>query len=237
MILDSSKNPCIALISAAGKGSRMNLDINKQYIKIKGIPILARTIKKFQECDQIDEIILIVNEKDIVFCKESIVDFFGFSKVKKIVSGGSQRYISVYNGLKSINESQSIVVVHDGVRPFVSLDTIKNCIAACKNYGSAVAGVKVKDTIKKSDPENNIEETIDRKFIWTIQTPQVFKCDLLSMAYEKAFKEGFTGTDDSSYVERIGIYPKLVHGGYENIKITTQEDLIFAEAILDKESK
>ena len=224
-----------ALITAAGKGSRMNMDINKQYIEIGGKPILARTIQIFEECDQVDEIILVVNSNDIVYCKQNIIDAFGFQKVAAIVAGGETRQESVYNGLIQINESCGIVLIHDGARPFVSGESIVESIAIADESGSACVAVPVKDTIKSADRDNLVQQTLDRSMLWSIQTPQTFRYHLILEAHKKALEDGFSGTDDAMLVERLGHPLRLVYGSYYNIKITTEEDLVMAEAIAARE--
>jgi 2-C-methyl-D-erythritol 4-phosphate cytidylyltransferase len=229
---------CSAVIVAAGKGTRMKLDINKQYVHINGEPVLARALKAFEMCPAIDEIILVVNSQEIVYCKQNIADLFGFQKLKAITAGGEQRQNSVYNGLKEISGRCDIVLVHDGARPFVDERTINDCIDAAARYGAACAAVPVKDTIKTGDADSFICDTLDRNSLWSIQTPQAFNFELLKNAHEAAAEDGFMGTDDAVLAERGGKPVKLVMGSYFNIKITTREDLIIAEAIarsLDEE--
>jgi 2-C-methyl-D-erythritol 4-phosphate cytidylyltransferase len=222
------------VIVAAGKGTRMNMDINKQYVEVAGKPVLVRTLEAFQNCEVINEIILVVNEQDIIYCKQDIIEKFGFSKVKSIVSGGTERQYSVYNGLKEISNSSEIVLIHDGARPFIRNEDIINSIDAAYEFGAAGVAVPVKDTIKICDSEGMIKETPDRKLMWAIQTPQAFKSPIIVEAYKKAIEDGFIGTDDCMLVERLGHKVKLVMGSYENIKITTKEDLVVAEAIIDQ---
>ncbi len=231
---NSGKKIC-ALITAAGKGSRMNMDINKQYIEIGGKPILARTIGIFEECGRVDEIILVVNGNDIVYCKQNIVDTFGFRKVAAIVAGGDTRQASVYNGLSHLKEDCGIVLIHDGARPFVSEESIMESVAVADEFGAACVAVPVKDTIKSADDKNVVRETLDRSRLWSVQTPQTFNYGLILDAHRKALEAGFAGTDDAMLVERLGHPLRLVYGSYYNIKITTEEDLVLAEAIADRE--
>ena len=222
-----------AVIVAAGKGTRMNLDVNKQYIEIRGIPVLVRTLQAFESCGIINEIVLVVNEADIMYCKQEIIDSFRFGKIKSIVCGGKERQQSVYNGLAGADKSTDIVVIHDGARPFITEECIAESVRDALEHGAACAAVPVKDTIKTADQGNFIESTPDRSKLWAIQTPQAFKYDLIMKAHESARHDGFTGTDDAVLIERLGHRVRLVMGDYLNIKITTQEDLIFAEAIAD----
>lgn len=219
------------IVVAAGQGTRMNLDKKKQYIEIKGETILSRTIRAFQVNDLVDEIILVVNSDEIFFCKNEIVQARGFSKVISIVAGGYDRQESVYNGLKEVNEECSVVLIHDGARPFVDEQIIHTCIEGALSFEAVCAAVPVKDTVKTVDEEGYITITHNRAALWAVQTPQAFSCPLILEAHLKAKEEGFRGTDDSVLVERLGKKVKLVMGSYNNIKITTQEDLVFAEAI------
>lgn len=221
-----------AIITAAGKGTRMNSELNKQYIEIAGIPVLARTLAVFQECEYIDEIIVVVNEDDINFCRHRIVEHYNFSKVKALVSGGTERQNSVYKGLCAAKPDCEIVLIHDGARPFVTNNNIVNCINAAKAYGACGLGVRLKDTVKISDQNGFVEATPDRSSLWSIQTPQGFGYKLIMNAHEKAIKSGYIGTDDMVLVERHGIPVKIVEGNYQNIKITTPEDLVIGEAIV-----
>lgn len=220
-----------AVIVAGGKGKRMNTDINKQYIEIDGIPVLARTLSPFQDCGLVDEIVLVVCKEDIIYCKQNIVDVYGLDKVKIIVSGGAQRQNSVYNGLLGVDKQCDIVLIHDGARPFITVDNITDSIIAAKEHGAAGLAVRVKDTVKTADNKGFITGTVDRERLWFIQTPQTFKYEIIKRAHEKAIEDGFIGTDDAMLVERIGQRVVLVEGSYNNIKITTQEDLVNAETI------
>lgn len=228
-----AKNELFAsvVIVAAGKGTRMNMDVNKQYLEILDKPVLARTIQPFEDCDEINEIILVVNSHDILFCKQEIVDRYGFTKVKSIVSGGSRRQDSVFNGLKDVNPGCDVVLIHDGARPFVSENLIVQCIHGAYESGAVCAGVPVKDTIKTADGQGYITGTLDRSLLWATQTPQSFRLSLIMEAHCMAGKDDFEGTDDAVLVERLGHKVKFVMGSYDNIKITTREDLPVAEAI------
>lgn len=225
-----------AIIVAAGKGTRMNMEINKQYIELEGKPVLARTLGEFQDCVQIDEIVLVVNEADILFCKKQIIEQYGLDKVKAIVAGGTERQKSVFNGLEAVRQDAEVVLIHDGARPFVSLESIQNSISAAMEFGGSVVAVPVKDTIKMSDGNGFISQTIDRSSLWSIQTPQAFRLDLIMKAHQKAVEDEFQGTDDAVLLERLGYQLKLIMGGYDNIKITTKEDLLIAEAIIKARS-
>lgn len=224
-----------AVVVAAGRGTRMNMDINKQYIEISGMPVLARTLQVFEDCDFIDEIVVVVSPQDILYCKQNIIDAYGLEKVKSLVSGGSERQTSVYNGLKEVDMHCDIVLIHDGARPFISRGSILDSVRSAFEFGAACVAVPAKDTVKVCDQEGFIKETLDRSALWMIQTPQTFRYDLIMRAHQKALEDGFNGTDDAVLMERLGYRTKLVMGSYYNIKITTQEDLIIAEAIAGSE--
>lgn len=220
------------VIAAAGKGSRMGIETNKQYLELQGKPVLAVTIQRFEECDLIDEIIVAANEAEVEFCRKNILERFGFKKVKAIVPGGPTRRKSVYNGLCRVSPGSGIVLIHDGARPFIEAHTIEACIDAAERFGAAVAAVPAKDTIKRADGEGFVDETVDRSNLWYIQTPQAFRFRLIMDAHMKAEQDGFEGTDDAILTERLGHKVKLVTGSYTNIKITTREDLIMAKAMV-----
>ncbi len=220
-----------AIITAAGKGTRMNSDINKQYLDIAGIPVLARTIASFEKCDAITDIIVVVNEDDIQYCRSNIIEQYNFSKVKALIRGGSERQNSVYKGLCASDKSSKIVLIHDGARPFVSNKNIIDCVLAAKEYGACGIGVRLKDTIKICDQNGFVKTTPDRSSLWSIQTPQAFTYDIIMNAHKMAIQSGYIGTDDLVLVERQGIQVKIIEGSYQNIKITTPEDLIIGESI------
>ena len=220
-----------AIIAAAGKGQRMNRGINKQFIILKGKPVLMHTLEVFDNHPLVEKIVIVTGKDEIKFCQENILKRFNFQKRIKVVAGGKERQDSVYNGLQEVNES-GLVIIHDGARPFLTKDMISSLSVSAKKYGAAIIGVPVKDTVKIVDEEQFVQGTPDRRTLWLIQTPQCFKREVILKAHEVAKSEGFYGTDDASLVERIGIKVKILTGSYENIKITTPEDLIIGENIL-----
>jgi 2-C-methyl-D-erythritol 4-phosphate cytidylyltransferase len=224
----------VALIPAAGSGSRMGTTQRKPYLTLEGKPILVHTLTVFEQCSLIKEVLLIVSSSDLEYSGTSIVETYKLTKVNKIVVGGAKRQDSVWEGLKALEGQYGLVMVHDGVRPFVSQGIVENAIHETAYYGATVAAVPVKDTIKIVSKEAEVVETIDRSRVWAVQTPQTFKYDILKMAYEKAYEDGFYGTDDASLVERLGMKVKIIPGSYDNIKITTPSDLVMGEAILKK---
>lgn len=219
------------VIVAAGTGSRMNMGINKQFIKLEEKEIIAYTIEKFYNNSNIEDIVVVVKEDESEFFKKEILDKYNFKNIK-IAYGGKERQDSVYNGLKSLDKKCDIVLIHDGARPFVSDKIIDNCIEEVKEHKAIVVGVPVKDTIKVIDNDKNIVDTPNRSVLWAVQTPQTFDYNILIDAYKDAFKSGFYGTDDAMLVERIGYKVKMVEGSYNNIKITTKEDLSVGSQIL-----
>lgn len=214
-----------AIVLAAGKGSRMQSDIPKQFMELNGYPVLYYALKTFED-SFVDEVILVCREGDIPFCRKEIVEKYRFSKVKKIISGGRERYQSVQKGIQAIEESD-YVYIHDGARPFVTQDILMRAQERVEKCNACVVGMPVKDTIKIADKEGNIKDTPDRNYVWQIQTPQVFSYDIIKAAYEKLEDTADTNfTDDAMVVEKMLHYPvQLVLGSYDNIKITTPEDM------------
>ena len=222
------KKKCTAIVLAAGQGKRMGTKVQKQYLEIQGKPVLYYSLNTFQQSDIIDEIILVVGENQEEYCKKEFVDKYHFTKVKKIVTGGSERYYSVWNGLKVTEEGY--VFIHDGARPFVTEDILERAYQLVLENKACVVGMPVKDTIKIVNDTGYAIDTPNRNYVWTIQTPQVFETELVKEAYSKIMKESnIIVTDDAMVVEQmLGIQVKLVTGTYENIKITTPEDILIA---------
>jgi len=219
----------IAVILAAGKGLRMGGEIPKQYMELEGRPVLAHTLAAFDNSPSIDTLVIVSNDAQQV--REKVLVPFPVSKPVFFVQGGQERQHSVYNALKFIEDCE-IVAIHDGVRPLIASDVIEKSIAAARLYGACAVGMPCKDTVKEIDENGFAVHTPDRSRIWIIQTPQTFNFALLKSAYEKAERDGYLGTDDSSLVERTGHPVRLIEGGYHNIKITTREDLWFASNFL-----
>lgn len=222
-----------AIIVAGGQGLRMRMPQRKQYLELNGIPVLAHTLKTFDACSLISEICLVVPVKDHDYCLNSIVNPLSPSKPIRLVSGGDERQQSVYNGLKSLVMTlDDIVVIHDGVRPFVTDQHIKDCIAFARECGAAILAIPVSDTLKIADDQGMIEKTLDRNRIWAAQTPQAFSFGLIWEAHETAIRQNWRGTDDASLVEALGQKVRLVQGSRNNLKITTQEDVLLARNLL-----
>ena len=213
----------IAIITAAGYGKRMGKP--KQFLEIYGKPILERTISVFEQAKIIDEIIVVVNEEDVARVKKS-------GKVRQVISGGRKRQDSVFNALNVLPEDVEIVAIHDGARPFVTPEIIEQAVSEAIKVGAVVVGVPVKDTIKSVRSSGlGVRSTLNRNELWAAQTPQVFKKDIILKAYQDG-KDKFQVTDDAMLVEKMGKPVKMVMGSYQNIKITTPEDLIVAQGIL-----
>lgn len=226
-----------AIIVASGKGKRMGADINKVFINIKDKPILAYTIEAFERNVDIDNIIIVASKDEINYCEKEIVEKYGFTKVKRIVAGGSERQKSVINGLKAIQEKLcDIILIHDGARPFVNSDIIKNGIRYAGIYGACACGVKPKDTIKIKDNNGMSKCTLDRDSLIAVQTPQCFKYQLILKAHIYAESENFKATDDTAIAEFAGNKVFLYEGSYVNTKITTPEDLVLGTKIADNMS-
>ena len=222
------------IIAAAGKGKRMGKGYNKQYIPLGDKPIVAHTIEVFENMGLIDEIILVVGEGETALAEKDIIYKYNFKKVVKIVEGGAEREDSVYNGLKAVNINCDIVLIHDGIRPFITDSIIEKSIETAKDLGACVVAVRVKDTIKVVNKDMEVDYTPDRDALWAVQTPQTFRYELLLEAYEKLRISDMKVTDDAMLIERSGHTVKIIEGSYENIKITTPEDLILGEGILKK---
>ncbi len=220
-----------SIVVAAGRGSRMGTKEKKQYLFLKDKPLFIHTLELMEQQSRIKEIILVVPAEDLDFCK-NLCNKYSINKIHAVVPGGETRGASVYNGLKAVPEHSKLVVVHDGARPFLSQEVLEKVIDAGEKEGAAVAAVPVKDTIKEVDPNNMVQKTLERKYLWAVQTPQVFKKDILMDCYNRAIRDGISGTDDAAIVEAYNYPVKLVMGDYNNIKITTKEDLTFANYIL-----
>ena len=221
-----------AIIPASGVGVRMGQKTAKPYLLLDSMPILVHTLRIFEESPLIDAILLVVQNNDRAYVLNDIILPFGFTKVTDIISGGEMRQDSIRNALPSLANNHCLVVVHDGVRPLMEHHILEQVIEAAQHTGAAVVGVPVKDTCKTIDTSFFVQQTINRHGLYQIQTPQVFKKEILLTAYQEAYQNGFYGTDDASLVERMGLPVKVIAGSYENIKITTPDDLFQAESIV-----
>lgn len=226
------RNYCI--IVAAGKSRRMNSTVSKQFIFIGGKPILAYTIDAFEKSSLIDKIVLVINEAEIEKCKKIIVNKYNYKKLIKIVPGGKERQNSVFNGLKVLPSETNLVAIHDGARFLITPDIIDRAVRDAYDSNGVIVAMPIQDTIKETNSNKIISKTFNRDRLWAAQTPQVFPYSIIMKAHEKAREDNFFGTDDASLVERLGYEVDIVRGSVENIKITTNFDLILAEIILNK---
>ena len=220
-----------AVIVSAGNSTRMG-GINKQFLELDGMPVIAHSISAFQKCKYVDEIVIVTRESDIEEIK-NLINKYSFTKVSSVVCGGETRQLSVFNGIIKTSNDAQIVAIHDGARPLVSVKIIEETIKATAEYGAAATGVKVKDTVKVVDDNDNIVDTPDRAYMRFIQTPQVFDKKLYLDAVVSV-ENSNDFTDDCKLLEAYGKTVKFVDGDYENIKITTPEDIELAENYLKR---
>lgn len=224
-----------AIVLSAGKGTRMNSSVAKQYMELAGKPVLYHALKAFED-SIVDEVVVVAGEHDIEYVKKDIVEKYSFNKVSAVVCGGAYRFESVYNGLCAVSEKCETVFIHDGARPLVTSEMISELYLAVKEKGAVVAACPAKDTIKVVGDDNEVIDTPERKTLWQVQTPQVFEYQLVKEAYDRLIESGdVSATDDAMVVENYGkakVY--LVDTGYSNIKITTPEDMRIAEILMNK---
>jgi 2-C-methyl-D-erythritol 4-phosphate cytidylyltransferase len=221
----------VAIIPAAGEGRRMGSAVEKQFLHLRGIPILAHTLRVFEQSTKIDGIVLVVAAQQRLALESEVLGPHPCKKLLQVIDGGAERQDSVANGLRAIPPKCDLVVVHDGVRPLVSIALLEAVLEAAHDHGAAIAAIPAGDTVKQAESQK-VVATLERETIWLAQTPQVFQAELLRKAYENAAKDQAVVTDDAALVERIGVAVHLVHGSPENIKVTTPADLVVAEAIL-----
>lgn len=222
----------VAIIAAAGRGTRMASTTSKQFLMLDGIPVLAHTLRAFEAAKSINGVIMVGKAKDMDYCRENIEQAFGFKKIIAYVTGGRHRQDSVNNALRVLPDETKIVVIHDGARPLVSAELIDRTVAEAKHWPAVIVGNPVKDTIKRLTKEEVVDYTVDRGQLWAIHTPQAFKADVLIHAHRVAKQAKFYGTDDATLVEKINHPVRVITGDEDNIKITTPIDLIIAEAII-----
>lgn len=217
----------VAIVLAGGQGRRMQSEIPKQYLLLEGKPVLYYSLMAFEQ-SRVDEIVLVVGEGEVAYCKKEIVERYKIKKVTEIVVGGAERYHSVYAGLQACRDC-GVVLIHDGARPFLTAELLERSIEGGKQYRACVLGMPVKDTIKISDEKGYVKETPERAWVWAVQTPQSFAYQVVYGAYQRLMEEGGLVTDDAMVVEKFSTIPvRIIEGSYENIKITTPEDLMVA---------
>jgi len=224
----------VVLIPAAGSGVRMGSTVKKPYLLLAGRPMLYHTLAAFDRAPAVDQIIIAVAPGEEACCETDVVRKFPFKKKITIIAGGDMRQDSVRRLLERVPEETSLVLIHDGARPLITVDLIERALAETEKWQATVAAVPVKDTIQATDEAGFVQKTLPREQLWSIQTPQTFELRLIREAHCKALQDGFVGTDEGSLVARLGRPVKIIMGAYDNIKVTTPEDLIIAEALLKK---
>ncbi len=222
----------VALVPAAGRGTRIGGPTAKQFIALGGQPLLVHALRVLQASAPVSEVILAVPDAEREYCLREVVERHGFSKVTTIVPGGAQRQDSVRHALVAVEDEAEIILIHDAVRPFLTVDMIERVVRRAGEVGAAIVGVPMRDTVKEVGPDWLIKQTKDRRHLWLAQTPQAFRAGLLSEVHRKAHLEGVHATDDAQLLEHFGHPVAVVEGSMENIKITRPEDLIIGEAIL-----
>ncbi len=221
------------IIPAAGFGERMGAAIGKQFLLLDERPILVHTLERFEQSPDIDEIIVATQRSSFPIIEE-MQRKYSLTKLRPPVEGGERRQDSIARALKFVDPSAEIIAVHDAVRPFVRLKEISQSIETARYFGASILAVRAKDTMKLASTDGRVEKTLNRSSLWSVQTPQTFQRKILIDAYEFAAANDITATDDSYLAERIGILPIIVEGSYENIKITTPDDLLLAELLLKR---
>ncbi len=221
-----------AVVPAGGSGTRMGNEIPKQFLQLSGVPLLIHALRVLESSRTITEIVVVVPEDAVTSCRDELLPQFAFSKVSKVTAGGARRQDSVRNGLQAVDERTTIVVVHDAVRPFVTGAMVEQVVDGARTHGAAIAAIPLHDTVKRAAPDGMIETTLDRQRLWSAQTPQAFKVELLREAHRSSRQSGVEATDDAFLVEQIGHHVAIVHGSPDNIKVTRPEDLVMGEAIL-----
>jgi 2-C-methyl-D-erythritol 4-phosphate cytidylyltransferase len=225
----------VAVIPAAGAGVRMGTDLAKQFLDFDGRPLLSVTLEGFQACRAIDGVIVVVPSGSVAHCRETIIDPYGLTKVKKVIEGGARRQDSVRSGIEASGDDCELVVIHDGVRPCVDPDLIERAVAAARKDRAVITALPAKETVKEVDEDNRVLKTHDRRRIWLVQTPQVFLRKDLLTAHYRALEEGWEAmTDDALLMERMGIPVRVIEGTEDNIKVTTPHDLELAKYLLKK---
>lgn len=228
----TNKNKIAAVVPAAGLGRRFGTGKNKPMYELLGRPLVVWVLDAIQLVEEVSEIVLVVKEADMEIAHD-LAERYKFAKVRRIVPGGKERQDSVYNGLRALDEDTFTVVIHDGARPLVDGRLIKYSLACLEGFDGVVAGVPVKDTIKSvKDKALIVNETLDRSTLWAIQTPQTFNYAKIMEAHRLARTEGFYATDDAALIERCGGSIRIIEGSYQNLKITTMEDISIAEKYL-----
>lgn len=221
-----------AIIVAAGQGTRIGGMLSKQYLPLDGVPILRRSLDVFTQSGQFQQVVVVVAPADMAYCQREILDGLLSGPPPRLIAGGRERQESVFNGLEAVDgQDDDVVLIHDGVRPFLSLEVLENCLKGTRTHGACIAAVPARDTLKRAAADGHVIQTLPRAAIWQAQTPQGFRLGLIREAHQRARADGFRSTDDAQLVERLGHPVAIVPGSRFNIKITTPEDLPLAEAL------
>jgi 2-C-methyl-D-erythritol 4-phosphate cytidylyltransferase len=227
----------VAIIPAAGAGVRMGIDRPKQYLELDGRPLLSVTLERFLVCPSVAAVILVAPPEDLDYCRKMVVEPLDINKSVQIVAGGKRRQDSVLKGIEASEGDFELVLIHDGVRPLVTISLIENVIFAARKGGAAIAALPSKETVKEIGEDLMVTKTYDRRFVRLVQTPQVFQYNDILYAHRKAVEEGWDDvTDDASLLEKIGIPIRVLEGGEDNIKVTTPYDLDLARYLLKRQS-
>ena len=227
----------VAIVVAAGKGTRFGGETPKPLVELGGIPLMVHCLRTLNQSRWIDNIVLVTSQELITTCEKEIIPKYSLNRIDQVIEGGKERQNSVMAGLKSLNKPPQYVLIQDAARPFLTDSMIEQTLVAAKEHGGAVIATKVIDTIKETDDNLIVQKTIPRDNLWSVQTPQVFNYSILIAAYQWAFDNHMKVTDDAGMVEQYEKPVKLVPGPIDNIKITTQEDLKLAELILKQNNK
>ncbi len=221
-----------AVVPAGGYGTRMGNETPKQFLHLGDVPLLIHALRVLESSRTISEIVLVVPEDAITYCQNELLPQFALAKVSTVTGGGVRRQDSVWNGLQAVDERTKIVVVHDAVRPFVTGAMVEQVVESAGTHGAAIVAIPCHDTVKRVAQDGMIETTLDRQRLWSAQTPQAFKIELLREAHQSSRQTGAEATDDAFLVEQIGHRVAVVNGSPDNIKVTCPEDLVMGEAIL-----
>ena len=221
-----------AVVPAGGYGTRMGNETPKQFLQLGGVPLLIHALRVLQAGKTISEIVVVVPQGAVTYCQKELLPQFVLSKISMVIAGGARRQDSVWNGLQAVDERTKIVVVHDAVRPFVTDAMVEQVVESARTHGAAIVAIPLHDTVKRVAQDGLIDTTLDRQRLWSAQTPQAFKIELLREAHQSSRQTGVEATDDAFLVERIGRRVSIVNGSPDNIKVTRPEDLVMGEAIL-----
>jgi 2-C-methyl-D-erythritol 4-phosphate cytidylyltransferase len=221
-----------AIVPAAGEGRRMGGTVPKQFLQLGGREILARTLAVFEVCIAIDDVWVVVAAEQCTSCQRTIVERYGFRKVRGVIAGGTTRQESVWRGLQQVTDAVDLIVVHDGVRPLVTEMLLQQTLEHASRHGAAIAAVPLKDTLKRVSAAGTVEATVPRESLWRVQTPQAFRHALLRRAFQHAWRQGLQATDEAGLMEAIGCPVHIVPSYEHNVKITTPDDLVFCETFL-----